>query len=304
VARTIVLGPQRRPVLGRVLAALGSDLPDGPVVTVTAGWRDREADDAELDAHLAGRSVNLLLWTRWLAVLDADPEFAAAQRAHQDVLDELQELYLLQLDGALGAAAEIARHGGPAPVRAAVLADAEDAVRLVDARHLARVAEAEADFADRYRPGARAAVAAHRGEVAGVLAGAAALAVAGGHVGVLTRLLRLFAVAPPPLVVAWSAGAMALTERVLLFHDRAAHGPSHPEFAGAGLGLVRGCVFLPHPRRRLLLDEPARTAMLARRAGPDRCVLLDDGVKLDLTGADLPGHARVLTVDGTIEGPR
>ncbi|MGI5129582.1 hypothetical protein ACQEVB_22435 [Pseudonocardia sp. CA-107938] len=296
--RTIVLGPQRRPVLDRVVAAL--DLPDGPVATVTAGWRDREADDTELDAQLGGRSVNLLLWSRWLAVLDADPEFAAAQRAHQDVLDELQELYLLQLDGALGAAGEIARRGASSAVRDAVLADAEAAVRLVDARHLARVADAEAEFADRQRPGARAAVARHRAEIAGVLSGAAALAVAGGHVGVLMRLLRIFAVSPPPLVLAWSAGAMALTERVLLFHDRAPHGPAHPEFAGAGLGLVRGCVFLPHPRRRLLLDDPARTAVLARRVAPDRCVLLDDGVRLDLTGDGLPPHARILTVDGTV----
>jgi hypothetical protein len=300
VVRTIVLGPQRRPVLGPVLAGLGSELPDGPVATVTAGWRDREADDTELDTHLGGRSVNLLLWSRWLAVLDADPELAAAQRAHQEVLDQLQELYLLQLDGTLGAAAEIARHGGPEPVRAAVLADAEAAVRLVDARHLARVTEAESEFSDRYRPGGRAAVAKHRAEIFEVLSGAAALAVAGGHVGVLMRLLRIFAVTPPPLVLAWSAGAMALSARVLLFHDRAPHGPAHPEFAGAGLGLLPRCVFLPHPRRRLLLDEPARTAMLARRVAPDRAVLLDDGVKLELTGPELPAHARILTVDGTV----
>ena len=157
-----MLGPQRRPVLGHVLAALGSDLADGPVATVTAGWRDRENDDAELDAELGGRSVNLRLWSRRLAVLDADPEFAAGERAHQAVLDQLQELYLLHLDGALGAAAEIARYGGAGDVRAAVLADAEAAVRLVDARHLARVADAEATFEDRFRPGARPAVVGHR----------------------------------------------------------------------------------------------------------------------------------------------
>ena len=143
-----------------------------------------------------------------------------------------------------------------------------------------------------------------------MLAGAAALAVAGGHVGVLMRVLRMFAVTPPALVVAWSAGAMALTERVLLFHDRAPHGPAHAEFAGAGLGLLPGCVFLPHARRRLVLahpasDPPARTAMLARRAAPDRCVLLDDGVRLDLRpGADLPANARVLTLDGRRRGGR
>lgn len=296
--RTIVLGPQRRPILRHVLAALGPDLPDGPVAT---GWRDRETDDAELDAQLGGRSVNLRLWTRWLAVLDTDPAFAAAHRAHQAVLDQLQELYLLQLDGALGAATEIARHSGSPDVRTAVLADAEAAVRHVDDRHLARVAEAEAAFADRVQPGARPAVVGHRAEVAAVLAGATTLAVAGGHVGVLMRVLPLFAVTPPALVLAWSAGAMALTGRVLLFHDRAPHGPAHPAFAGAGLGLLPGCVFLPHPRRRLLLTETGRVATLSRRVAPDRCVLLDDGVTLDLgPDAELPGHARVLTADGDV----
>jgi hypothetical protein len=125
------------------------------------------------------------------------------------------------------------------------------------------------------------------------------LVVAGGHVGVLLHVLRLFAVSVPPLVIAWSAGAMALTERVLLFHDRAAHGPSHAEFLDAGLGWLRGCVLLPHARRRLRTDDPLRMAELAVRAAPACCVVLDDGVRLDLdTG--LPPDARVVTLDGTI----
>ena len=48
-----------------------------------------------------------------------------------------------------------------------------------------------------------------------------ALAIAGGHVGVLLRCLKLFGVSPPAElpVVAWSAGAMALTDRVVLYND-------------------------------------------------------------------------------------
>jgi hypothetical protein len=123
-------------------------------------------------------------------------------------------------------------------------------------------------------------------------------------VGVLLHLLRLFAVPPPPLLIAWSAGAMALTTRVLLFHDRAAHGPSHAEFLDAGLGWLGGCVLLPHARRRLRTDDGDRMAELAMRAAPARCVVLDDGVRLDLTGdiggGGLPPDARVVAPDGTI----
>ena len=49
-----LLGPQRRPTLDRVLGSL--DVP-GPIATVTAGWQEREADDAELDALTGGRSA-------------------------------------------------------------------------------------------------------------------------------------------------------------------------------------------------------------------------------------------------------
>ena len=75
---------------------------------------------------------------------------------------------------------------------------------------------------------------------------------------------------------------MALTERVLLFHDQAPHGPAHAEFADHGLGWLRGCVLLPHARRRLRIEDPARMAVLAARTAPARCVVLDDGTRLDL----------------------
>ena len=56
------------------------------------------------------------------------------------------------------------------------------------------------------------------------------MAIAGGHVGELTRVLHLFHVAPylPARVVAWSAGAMALTDRVVLFHDSSRTGWRRP----------------------------------------------------------------------------
>lgn len=297
--KIVVLGPQRRPTLDSVVRTL--DLA-GPVATVTAGWREREPDDAELDGLLGGRSVNLGLYTRWQDVLAKDPEYAAAELEHRAALRELQELYLVQLDGTLRALREVGHYGGSrAEIREAARADMEAAVRVVDERHLARVRYARDAFVARWRPGERQAAAAHRTDVGRVLDAAAALVVAGGHVGAVLHVLRLFGVSAAPVVIAWSAGAMALTERVLLFHDRVPHGPAHPEFLDAGLGWVPGCVLLPHARRRLRTDDPVRMSELAGRAAPARCVVLDDGVRLDLDESRvLPPGARVIGPDGRI----
>jgi hypothetical protein len=294
--RALVLGPQRRPTLAAAARTL--DL-DGPVATVTAGWQDREPDDAELDALLDGRSVNLRLHARWQDVLARDPDYATAEREYRTALREQRELYLIALDGALRALHEVARHGGDGVP--AARADAEHVVRLVDERHLARVCEARASFDAAARTPERAVVAGHRADVAELLGSASALVVAGGHVGDLLHVLRLFAVHAPAVVIAWSAGAMALAERVLLFHDRAPQDGSHAEFLDCGLGWLRGCVLLPHARHRLRTDDPRRMAELAFRAAPARCVILDDGARLDLGSGDvLPPDARVVTGNGSI----
>jgi hypothetical protein len=296
----VVMGPQRRPTVDAVVRELGAQ---ASFAAVTAGWQEREPDDAELTRLLGGRCVNLRLYARWLDVLDRDPEYATAELNHRAVLDELQELYLVQLDHALRAVYAIADRTARPRVRAAALADAETAVRLVDQRHAERVSAAQADFAAAWPPASRQVVARHRAEVAGLLGSATALLVAGGHVGVLLRVLRLFGVPDllPGTVVAWSAGAMALTDRVVLFHDRAAQGPTHAEVYDDGAGLVRDAVLLPHARRRLRVDDRDRMAVLARRFAPARCVVLDDGVRIDL-GPDsaLPAEARIVGTDGRI----
>ena len=85
-------------------------------------------------------------------------------------------------------------------------------------------------------------------------------------------------------MIAWSAGAMALTDRIVLFHDRAPQGPGHPEVYGSGLSVLRDVVLLPHAKTRLLLDDTARMAVFARRFAPARCVLLEQGTRLDTEG--------------------
>jgi hypothetical protein len=293
--RTILLGPQRRPTLG----SLG--LP-GPFATVTAGWQEREPDDAELGSLLGGQAVNLSLYARWLDVQERDPEYAAAARALADVLAELAEEYQLRLDYALQAVSALQRRAS-----GSALAEAVAAVRVLDAWQLSRVHEVRGEFFDRLRPHDRPVIAAHRSAVAAVLGSAAALVVAGGHVGVLAEVLHLFNVAAAlqptaerSPVIAWSAGAMALTDRIVLFGDRSARGPGHPEVYGRGLSVIRDVVLLPHAKARLLLDDAPRMAVFAQRFAPASCVLLETGTRLELSDGLLPAGARVLGEDGRV----
>jgi hypothetical protein len=303
--RAILLGPQRRPTLDAVVRSLGLA---GPFATVTAGWQEREPDDGELSAVLGGRVVKLELYQRWLDVQERDPEYAAAERALQGILAELQDLYLLRLDYALRAVYALQRraetdqlHGtlGTEPVTEAVTA-----VRSLDEAHLTRLNHLRGEFFARLQPHDRPVIAEHRAAVAGLLGGAAALVMAGGHVGVLAEVLHLFNVAAAlrSPVIAWSAGAMALADRIVLFGDRSAHGPGHPEVYGSGLSVVREVVLLPHARARLLLDDAPRMAVFAQRFAPARCILLEAGARVEFpgSGGGLPAGTRVLAGDGRV----
>jgi peptidase E len=127
----------------------------------------------------------------------------------------------------------------------------------------------------------------HRDEVAKTIAQCDGVALAGGHVAVLLNRLRLFdlenAIGRKP-VFAWSAGAMAIAERIVLYHDSPPQGPGNAEVLEQGLSLVRGVVALPHAYRRLLLDDTARVSRFARRFDPAWCIAMEDGATLRIKG--------------------
>ncbi len=310
--KVILLGPQRRPTVDRVVRSLGLFDPARPFATVTAGWQEREPDDGELNALLGGPGVGLELYRRWLDVQERDPEYAAASRALDGVLGELRDLYLLRLDYALQAVYALQRRaasdqlaGTMAARVASPVAEAIAAVRSLDAAHLGQVNEVRGEFFDRLRPHDRPVIASHRAAVADLLGSAAALVIAGGHVGVLAEVLHLFNVAAVlrSPVIAWSAGAMALADRIVLFHDRSPQGPGHPEVNGSGLSVVRDVVPLPHARARLLLDDAPRMAVFAQRFAPARCLPLEAGTRVELPddGARVfPPGTRVLGEDGHV----
>ena len=318
--RITLLGPQREPRLEQVMDGLG--LRGARVATITAGWRDREAEDGMLTDLLGGRALNLRLWERMQQMWEADPELARADVARRRVLTEMQELYLIGLQHAVEALDRIRAHEPrDQAVQQMAVEDTLRILRELDERHVARVSELHEEFYATYAPQHREVVVRGRTEVARLVAECDAVVITGGHVGVLLGALHIFNLAPVLAyavpdpgqdssgavharvrrpVVAWGAGAMALTERVLLFYDDSVVAPGVAEVLMDGLGLTRGLVALPSARDRLDAKNSARMHTLASRCFPRLPLPLDAGDQVTLTAEGrVPRGARVIGDQGT-----
>jgi hypothetical protein len=299
-----LLGPQHeRPNLREVLDGMGAA---GPYVLVSAGWQERESETGRLDAHLGEPVRSLDLWPRCEAAFEADSDLRHMMFGRHDRMKELSTLYRVRLAAELAAARELMGRTRPDqadPLVGPSLDLACGALRDLDDLHCSRVGEINEEVFG--EAAGRESLRAGRAEIAEVLDGAGTLLVAGGHVGILYNRMRLFGVrdalpASTP-VVGWSAGAMVLTDRILLFHDSPPQGPGDAEFLGPGLGLAPGVVVLPHASRRLDLDDRGRVALLARRLAPELVVALDDGDRLEAGADGWSGEgARRLTPAGAV----
>lgn len=276
---TIVLsGPQRHTTtLGAIAAQCAVD---GPVALITAGWRERETEDAELRAELGREAINLELYGRWRDVSARDPEYFDLHRARQDKTRELQQLYRRRLAHLAADARQMLAMPGDDELLEPERESAVGMIARLDAHHLGRIKALHTAFESSIAPGTRPVIAEHREEIVRLLSNCQLVCIAGGHVAVLLNRLRLFGLRQSlerRTVIAWSAGAMALTSRVLLFHDFPPWGDGHAEMLDHGLGLCPGVVALPHASRRVALDNRQRVSLLARRMAPATCLALSDG---------------------------
>jgi len=285
--RTVaLLGPQdpEGAHAGRMLGELGVT---GRVAVVTAGWQERESEDAALVAALGVPAVNLRLHARAEEVFARDEELAAAYQARQERLRHLQGFYRVRLEKTDDAARTISvRHVEPELLEQEWEVSVEQ-FRQLDLDHVERCRLVHASFEERWRVGQRPEVARHRREIAAAIQDSHALVIAGGHVASLLNRLTLFDVveesAPRP-IVAWSAGAMVLTERIVLFHDYPPYGTDIAQVLEGGFGLAPGIVVLPDPRRRIRLDDGVGISRFAQRMLPATCVAMDRGTQVVFQG--------------------
>ncbi len=307
LSSAILLGPQRhvRIVAPAVQALVGDD-DDRPLAAVTAGWEERESEDHELREHCGRKLVNLEVWARVERIFERDRELLAAIRERHDTLRRVQELYRLRLQGAMEPARELFRRAGDDVWLAAERHDALTMIQGIDTQHVARVQQIHDEFEQRWRPAERTAVQRERRDLQSKLRDAACLLVAGGHIAVLLhrmRLFDLFGMYGDRPVVAWSAGAMAICDRIVLFHDSPPQGGAATEVMEAGFGLVPDLVALPHAMKRLDATDERAVQLFARRFAPSLCVLLDDGSRIDWNGKRWSAQPETLrfTEDGWVE---
>lgn len=249
--------------------------------------------------------LNLEVFHRVEEVYRRDPELQRAVRARNDRMRRLQELYRLRLGHAIAAARELLLSGAEGGLVDPERHEALEAVRRIDEHHLERLRGMHHEFWEKWRPETRDSLGRHRTEIRRVLERCQALCVAGGHVAILLNRMRLLGVldlVPDLPVVAWSAGAMALSNRVVLFHDNPPQGSGNAEVFEAGLGVLGGVVPLPHAQHRLHLGDRARVSLLARRFAPDLCLPLFGGEHLRWDGKGWcgTGECKRLSVEGEV----
>lgn len=274
-----ILGPQR-PVanLPEVLGSLGVR---GPVALISAGWRYDEDRDEPVRAALAMTVHNLRLYQAYAEIEREAPDLARAYGRKQSELIRVKGIYRAALAPAVEAVRALwaDRRDPTCPFFEAALRH----LHALDRLFLAQAATLHRQFDEEVRPARHPLVWATNARVRDILAGVDAVLLAGGHVGILRNRLAFFGIdrlLAGQNVVGWSAGAMVLGERVMLYHDHVP-GESRPaEYLDLGVGLVPDTVFLPHAHARLKLDDADAVALLAARIEPLRAIALEPGAWL------------------------
>lgn len=269
---------------------------DGPIATITAGWREREDEDEELRAHLECETVNLRLYHRASEVFTRDRELVAAHRERQITLRHKQDFYRIRLEHELAANHVIHQRRAPVHVLQQEEAASLTAIRMLDGYHLDQSRRVRAAFEREQELSSRPAIVEQREQLAALIEPCKAVAIAGGHVASLLNRMRLFdlgALIGARTIFAWSGGAMVVSDRVVLFHDSPPQGPGASEVLDAGVGLVPNIVVLPHPKTRLRLDDEERVSLLARRFAPAACLAFPEGAHVRVRDGEIHSSSGV-----------
>lgn len=315
-----ILGPQQPSA--NLPTVVANHIPDGPMAIITAGWRLDESDISALERDLKAPLFLLPLYT-WFDFLGSkEPDLAGQHAARQNKIKAYKKIYNLQLQSACdlwtkisdlkqknNELYEIDEH------------DACETVRQTDRRCIERQNAVRKSFPDLEKPWSHFSAAPYYKKIEMTLQKCSGLIIAGGHVAVLRNRMYFFGLnklLPEFLdagksIITWSAGAMSLSEQIVLYYDDPPDNDAGlPKVLDKGLGLIPNTIFLPHARQRLHIDTPKRVTRFARRFLPAKCIALEHGAHLQYQNNNPEpvnhsekGSCYELHVDGTtrdIEG--
>jgi hypothetical protein len=214
----------------------------------------------------------------------------AAYRERQDRLKDLQRLYRIRLRQAILAARQVRRATAAPDLVASEQRHAITQLRTLDRHHLNQVQAVHAEFGERIQPAESPSLADNIAEIEKAAADCQTILITGGNVVVLLNRLRLFVadnLFASRHIVAWSAGAMVLSDLIVLYHDRTPQGRRDPEVLGEGAGVLPGYVFLPDATHRLKSKDRVRIGVFRERFSPARCVTLNSGSVIQFDGTAL-----------------
>lgn len=283
----VLLGPQ--PEYASLNVALKDLSVASPVALITAGWETEEADDQDLKNAIGVEAINLNLFGRTEKLFADDPELIETLRSRQDELRHLRDAYNDRLNHLLKGARQIIRRKDALVDLTPERESAIEMVRQLDREYFVRTSQIIDCYEERLKTADRFHVCEHRNEIREILEPVNAILIAGGHVAIILNRLKIFGILemrPELPIIAWSGGAMALSDQVVFFHDSPPQGAGDAEVLRGGMSLFHDVLPLPDAKSRLNLDDEARVELFARRFNRFKCVVFDEQTILRSQGDD------------------
>jgi hypothetical protein len=282
-----ILGPQMP--IPNIANVLNSHCRKGPIAVISAGWRYEEGEIQALTRDIQREVYHLPIY-EWFDELGAiEPELAGLHRMRQRRIKAYKKVYQLQLRSAL----EVWEQTRFLYKKKGAIYDQDEQeacqhVRNIDDGCITRLEEIREDFSALHQPWLHETAIPLFERIAYTFSQCSGIILTGGHVPVLRNRLYFFglehllreALDEGRQIFSWSAGAMTLTDRIVLYYDDPPLGIRHPEILDTGLGLINDTIFLPHASSRLKLSEPERIERFARRFHPATCICLENGAHI------------------------
>ncbi len=285
-----VLGPQGTDK--NLNHAINMFCPQGDIAVISAGWRYEECELQSLQKQLGRRLHHIPLYEWFDALGSVEPELSGLHRMRQRRILDYKKVYRINLDAALDSWIAIQHLYRKDPQTYAK--DERAAcrqVQAVDQACLNRLRDIKEDFSAIETPWLHDSALPLHEQIITVLERSAGLIITGGHVAILRNRLAFFGleellthfVLEGKQIFTWSAGAMCLTDRIVLFHDDPPWGKGRTEILDTGMGLLPKTVFLPNATTRLNLQDANRIERFARRFHPSLSICLEEGSHLIFT---------------------